>query len=534
MNKLYLLVVLSFLQTAIKSQHVQKVTSINYYGNNGLNPRDITVFNNKLYFFGTDEKVYVDKLMASDGTEAGTTVIKTIDSAKGYTELQNLTILNNLLIFNNLNQLWKSDGTTAGTGLLASVKMGSANFAILNNKLYFAADNTNSSPIKDQLWQTDGTVAGTVLFKTINPSGAAGIANLFVAGGKIYFNASNGINTDQLWVSDGTPAGTVQQKIINPTGRAFPNNFISYNLKVYFSANNGVNGEQIWESDGTTLGTVKITQINSPGYGLSPRSFINFNGKLFFNGFDTGSHYQLFATDGTAAGTVKIKTDYSVVNGTLGFNPTSMVVHKNKLYFAGYDSITRFDQLWVSDGTTAGTVRVTASTKALYPSKLYSFQNMIVMTAYDTINKSTQLWVSDGTASGTSCPKPPDTWSSYPFYPFERFVPFNNALYFRAAYSYFSDYQLCRYSELPSGIAVTKQNKVSVYPNPAKTNFKINSDKEIISFRIIAMDGRIARAVNHPSSNLVLVDELSPGIYQLEVEDLDGIKYFSRFVKSEN
>ncbi len=531
MNKVYLLVVLSFIQTTLKSQFVQKVTSINYYGNNGLNPRDITVFNNKLYFFGTDEKMYVDKLMSSDGTEAGTTVIKTIDSAKVYTELQHLTILNSLLIFNNPNQLWKSDGTTAGTGLLATMKVGSANYAILNNKIYFAGDNTNSSPIKDQLWQTDGTVAGTVLVKTINPSGPAGIANLFVAGGKLYFNASNGTNADQLWVSDGTTAGTAQLKLINPTGRAVPSNFISYNLKVYFSADNGVDGEQLWESDGTVLGTLKVTQINAPGYGLSPRSLINFNGKLFFSGLDAGTHYQLYATDGTALGTVKTKTDYSVVNGTLGFNPTSMAVHKNKLYLVGYDSITKFDQLWVSDGTTAGTVRVTASNKALYPSRLYSFQNRIVMTATDTINKSTQLWASDGTAAGTSCPKPPDTWSSYPFYPFERFVPFNNALYFRAAYSYFADYQLCRYTEMPAGITEANERRLSLYPNPAKTSLRITTEKEFVYLQIINFNGQLIRQIQNMSSANLSIDDLSPGLYLIQAQDIDGLKYSTRLVK---
>jgi hypothetical protein len=75
---------------------------MNYYGYNGLNPSNLTVFNNKLYFFGTDDLQYVDKLMfTADGSAAGITVIKQIDSVKQYASLRHLTILNNLLIFDN-------------------------------------------------------------------------------------------------------------------------------------------------------------------------------------------------------------------------------------------------------------------------------------------------------------------------------------------------------------------------------------------------------------------------------------------------
>ena len=51
--------------TTVKSQFVDKVTEINYSGYNGLNPSEITVFNGKLYFFGTDDQQYVDKLMVT-------------------------------------------------------------------------------------------------------------------------------------------------------------------------------------------------------------------------------------------------------------------------------------------------------------------------------------------------------------------------------------------------------------------------------------------------------------------------------------
>ena len=72
MKKIYPLVLLALICSTARPQHVQKVTSINYYGYNGLNPSNLTVFNGKLYFFGTDDPQYVDKLMYTpDGSAEG-------------------------------------------------------------------------------------------------------------------------------------------------------------------------------------------------------------------------------------------------------------------------------------------------------------------------------------------------------------------------------------------------------------------------------------------------------------------------------
>ena len=84
-----------------------------------------------------------------------------------------------------------------------------------------------------------------------------------------------------------------------------------------------------------------------------------------------------------------------------------------------------------------------------------SFQNRIVMADYTDPNYS-QVWVSDGSPGGTKMPTPPLVQATYPLYPFEGFVYFNNALYFTASYGYFADYQLCRFTETPIGIE--KQN----------------------------------------------------------------------------
>jgi len=516
MKKIYLIIFLLLIYTAVKSQQVEKVTEINYYGYNGLNPVNLTAFNGKLYFFGTDDTQYVDKLMFTDGTEAGVTVVKQIDSVIQYPSLHHLTILNNLLIFDNMHQLWKSDGTANGTSIIKNISI-SADYVVLNNKVYFAGDATNSNPLKDQLWETDGTANGTKLVKTINPAGASGISYMVVCDGKIYFSAYDGVGYTMPWVSDGTDAGTFKLKQIAAQYGAGASNFTAYNGKVYFSAGDNTSGGQIWVTDGTPDGTMKVTNINPGSIGLSPGTFTAFNSKLFFMGIDKEAFYQLWSTDGTAEGTKLVKTDYTLRTYS-GFIPHPMVVYNTKLYMSGYDSLTKTSPLWVSDGTTAGTMKVTNSNRSLSPDRMYVFQNKLVMTGNDTSINAAEVFVSDGTAAGTICPAPPANGVDA-FYPWQAWVPFNNALYYRAAYGYFGDYQLCRLIMNSSGIEERVNQLINIYPNPVNGFFNVvlpkGNSEAVIEVYNCTGASVYRQTIRNEINNFDLSNQ-SPGIYFIE------------------
>ncbi|MEB3831575.1 ELWxxDGT repeat protein, partial [Phormidium sp. CCY1219] len=64
-----------------------------------------------------------------------------------------------------------------------------------------------------ELWKSDGTAAGTVLVKDIRSgSGSSNPSNLTNINGTLYFGADDGTNGFELWKSDGTAAGTVLVK----------------------------------------------------------------------------------------------------------------------------------------------------------------------------------------------------------------------------------------------------------------------------------------------------------------------------------
>ena len=77
---------------------------------------------------------------------------------------------------------------------------------------YFSA---NGGPGFHELWKTDGTAAGTKLVRSVTLA-ATSTASLAVAGDKVYFRATDVATGDELWVSDGTSGGTQMLRDIRP------------------------------------------------------------------------------------------------------------------------------------------------------------------------------------------------------------------------------------------------------------------------------------------------------------------------------
>jgi len=118
----------------------------------------------------------------------------------------------------NGTELWRTNGTEAGTTLVKDINLsGSSNpygFTALNGYLYFRADDDTNGY---ELWRTNGTEAGTTLVENIRSGGASSYPNYFTAlGDYLYFRADDG-TTLGLWRTDGTvtesvpfPGGTNQ------------------------------------------------------------------------------------------------------------------------------------------------------------------------------------------------------------------------------------------------------------------------------------------------------------------------------------
>ncbi|MDA8745961.1 Ig-like domain-containing protein, partial [Rubripirellula amarantea] len=275
----------------------------------------------------------------------------------------NLTNVNGTLFFSGREgstgtEVWKTDGTAAGTMLVHDINPGFANsdpsgLVAVGNTLYFRAnDGTNGS----ELWSTDGTSVGTTMVTDIR-TGSPGSYPIELANvdGTLFFNAFNGTDGRELWKSDGTAVGTTLVSDIQlGTPSSNPINLTNVAGTVYFSANDGTGGNELWKSDGTAAGTTMVSDIQSGSLGSSPTDLINVEGTLFFNANDGTHGTELWASDGTQSGTQLVA---DLMPGPASSDSSYFTHLGDKLYFRATD-VDFGDGLWRTDLATLATERL--------------------------------------------------------------------------------------------------------------------------------------------------------------------------------
>jgi ELWxxDGT repeat protein len=273
----------------------------------------------------------------------------------------------------------------------------------VNGTLVFTADDGTNGR---ELWKSDGTAAGTTLVRDIRPGGSAYPSEFTSVNGTLFFTADDGTNGRQLWRSDGTAAGTLRLSAF----ALAPGNLASVNGTLFFTATDATHGTELWKSDGTATGIALVKDIYPGGiydeyggwhgpFSSSPGNLTNVNGTLFFSASDSSGR-GLWKSDGTAAGTVQVKginSYYEVaftwprevtnINGTLFF-----------LVDTGPSVYGTVGRLWQSDGTSAGTLLVSD----LVCRSLTNVQGKLLFTADDGIH-GRELWtLVEDAAQGTS------------------------------------------------------------------------------------------------------------------------------------
>jgi ELWxxDGT repeat protein len=384
------------------------------------------------HYFGADDGTHGTELWRSDGTAAGTVLVKDITPGTNGSYPGYLTDVNGTLFFSARDdahgfELWRSDGTAAGTVLVKDIYAGVADSNLrsltnVNGTVLFVADDGKHG---FELWKSNGTAAGTTLVKDIFPGthrehdnsgnswnvpNSSNLGNLTNVNGTLFFSADDGVHGKELWKSDGTSTGTVLVEDILPTSTSSdPGDLIDVNGVLFFTAYNYDHGRELWRSDGTAAGTVLVKDINPRNDdlyidpGSYPDSLTNVNGTLFFSALD-GYGGGLWKSDGTEAGTVLVKGVYPLnltnVNGTLFFTAD-------------------YYELWKSDGSAAGTVLVKDN---FFPTEGRDHNRSLTNvngTLFFSVNDGTngqELWKSDGSAAGTVLVKDinPGSTSSFP------------------------------------------------------------------------------------------------------------------------
>jgi ELWxxDGT repeat protein len=195
-------------------------------------------------------------------------------------------------------ELWRSDGTEAGTWLLSDLNPGPASsgaywyFAVLSDMLFFNADDGTHG---QELWRTDGTPdgtpGGTLMVRDIF-TGTNGSAPLYLVmvNDLIFMSANDGANGRELWTSDGTHDGTTLVSAASTRlGGGMPSFLAALASRVIYAYDDGVHGIEPWESAGTAIGTRMVWDIwpgENSGYPGPPVRA----GELAYFGANDGVH----------------------------------------------------------------------------------------------------------------------------------------------------------------------------------------------------------------------------------------------------
>ena len=505
------------------------------------------------------------------------------DSAKNYYGAGNLNHfarLNGLLYFVGADQagndeLWVTDGSQAGTHLVKEINPNTGadigDLRVVGNKIMFLANETRTTSLTTNdydLYVSDGTEAGTMkvydlnaLSNTLLTEQSAGVSS----NGKLIFCT----NTDVM-VSDGTAAGSRSLAAIAIASYTGGNGYCEMHGSVYFIVNN-----DIWKSDGTVPGTTVVKSVaDTTNWPLAYTTELKaFDNKLYVIGMKRGEGSDLFVFDGTATGTVSKVLNYCISNtypgslalcgGSLWFTASDTSNYEwiyklsssaaqpqrvelvlgllsygnGKLYNTnlannGYDVLDAVTNVKTSFSKSGLTLGFFGSLGGSNPG-LVCMGDKMAFQAYDSASHQQVLCITDGTDAGTRIEMPIGITQIHPFdyspscgiIDLFDFTYYNDQLVIPANFNN-AGRELWFYKEdgMSTGITdVELQSNVAVYPNPSNESVTIDVKAESksagLSVQIIDMKGSIMteRSMNDANASLS-TSNLASGSYIVTVK----------------
>lgn len=329
----------------------------------------LTPFGNDKILFAGDNYYGYGEVWVTDGTQEGTIGLQNVITGSDIAPVQAIGAVGNLAVYaavsnDGVLRLHATYATAyADTPVIYNFPSNISSvgyFKTINNILYFEANNT--STLHNEIWRTDGTTAGTYLLKDLGLD--YGFASDFIAfNNNIYFITISSTYGDYIWKSDGTASGTNKLKQIS-TVFNFDNYSPAYaatSTALFFTANDGVNGKETWVTDGSASGTKMLQDLFAGSGGSSPSSLVVLNNVLYLSANNGITGQELYKYDAGSGNNIELVKD--IFPGSTGSNPSSLAINNNSVVFSATSNTNDGAELWVSGGDAGNTLEIDNITK---------------------------------------------------------------------------------------------------------------------------------------------------------------------------
>jgi ELWxxDGT repeat protein len=324
--------------------------------------------------------------------------------------------LGNLVLFRGQDpatgvELWRTDGTAPGTFLVRDTRPGAASGLGTGNELdwqlrarpgqlLFVVDDG----LGDEVWRTDGTTAGTALVTDIAPGPASALISLgpTTADGRVLFAATSPTTGRDLWSTDGTNTQLLVDDVLGNRVQVLGPIGSQWLFTIGASTLGSSDTSRLYRTGGTTATT--SLQNNLVFGAVTSGAIVNsYNSLLGIALFAAGT--RIYRADTSGFNTFPIGQPPTLTNGSQWYTLPGADV----AVFAGTSSGFGFEP-WRSNGFPSGTTRVldlNPGSASSLPREFTHAGGLVYFTADDG-SSGRELWAMPTFpavfAYGTGCP----------------------------------------------------------------------------------------------------------------------------------
>jgi len=352
--------------------------------------------------YGGDEGWF---LYASDGTAAGTRAVA--EALPASIPRESFTAVGAGVLFSASDGVhgaepWLTDGTVAGTALLANLAPAGRDgdsrphgFLRGGDGFFFFARDAEGWG----LWESDGSSAGTRLLHHLphmRPDEVQAVAEpLLVAGGRLYFRFNDGTSYGDFLMAADLATGTLQSLTDLFDGLREPAQAVAVGGRVLVRVR-----DSLYVSDGTPAGSARLDEWR-------PRALAVLDGAALLAGtrHQDGEPdiYGLWRLDADLQGAVQLQEAAAAEEA-----PFAIAAAEDRVFFSLRRRVGGRDQgeLWLSDGSLGGTRTVRVFEDPFRPGYPSGYPYRLTVSGprvfFNVVLRGEPvLWVSDGTAAGT-------------------------------------------------------------------------------------------------------------------------------------